>query len=205
MKLLPRILRSTLPARVKVESVFHLTANAGYVLMVALTLLIGPAVWLRRGIGARELALIDLPIIATSLVSIAVFYLVSQRKAHGRWRDALPHLPALMAVGVGISINNAHAVIAGLSGRETEFRRTPKYALDADGADTLATRKYRARRGFDSFVELALGLYFAGLVIAALADGLWGAVPFLALFAAGFLYTGLGSIRKGDTPLFRFR
>jgi hypothetical protein len=84
-----------------------------------------------------------------------------------------------------------------LSGRETEFRRTPKYALAGDGTATLATRKYRARRGLDSWFELALGLYFAALVVAALADGLWGAVPFLSLFAAGFLYTGIG-----DSPLF---
>ena len=197
VKLLPRILRSAVPAHVKVESVFHLTANAGYVLMVALTLLIGPAVWYRRGIGAKELALVDLPLIAMSLVSIAAFYLVSQREAYGSWRNAVRHLPVLMAVGVGISINNARAVVSGLSGRETEFCRTPKYALAADATATLATRKYRARRGFDTWIELALGLYFAGLVIAALADGLWGAVPFLSLFAAGFLYTGLG-----DSPLF---
>ncbi len=202
VKLLPRILRSTLPARVKLESVFHLTANAGYVLMVALTVLIGPAVWYRRGIGARELALIDLPIIATSLASIAVFYLVSQREAYGSWRDAVRYLPVLMAVGVGISINNARAVMSGLGGRETEFRRTPKYALAVDGSTPLATRKYRARRGLDTWIELALGLYFAGLVVAALADGLWGAVPFLTLFAGGFLYTGLGAVRKGDAPLF---
>jgi len=206
VKLLPRILRSSLPGRVKIESVFHLTANAGYVLMVALTLLIGPAVWFRRGIGARELALVDLPLIAASLVSIAVFYLVSQRVAYGTWRDAVRYLPVLMAVGVGISINNARAVVLGLSGRETEFRRTPKYALAAEGTTTLATRKYRAGRGPDTWTELALGLYFAGLIVAALADGLWGAVPFLTLFAGGFLYTGwsgLADYRKGDTPLFR--
>ena len=201
VKLLPRILRSSLPARVKVESVFHLTANAGYVLMVALSLLIGPAVWYRRGSGAQELALVDLPLIALSLVSIAAFYLVSQREAYGSWLNAVRYLPVLMAVGVGISINNARAVISGLSGRETEFRRTPKYALAADGTEALATRKYRSRRGLDSWIELALGLYFAGLVLEALADGLWGAVPFLSLFAAGFLYTGIGAVRKGETPL----
>ena len=95
----------------------------------------------------------------------------------------------LMVVGVGISINNAHAVVAGLMGGETEFRRTPKYALAAGDAAALATRKYRAHRGFDTWIELALGFYFAALVVAALAGGLWGAVPFLSLFAGGFLYT----------------
>jgi len=189
VKLLPRILRSSLPRGVKIESVFHLTANVGYVLMVALTLLIGPAVWFRRGIGARELAVVDLPLIATSLVSIAAFYLVSQREAYGSWRGALRYVPVLMAVGIGISINNARAVVAGLTRRETEFRRTPKYALDAGDGALLATRRYRARLGPDTWIELAVGFYFAGLVVAALAGGLWGAVPFLSLFAGGFLYT----------------
>jgi cellulose synthase/poly-beta-1,6-N-acetylglucosamine synthase-like glycosyltransferase len=188
LKLLPRLLLGPLPKRVKIESIFHLTANVGYVLMVALALLIGPAVWLRRGIDARELAVVDFPLIATSLVSIAVFYLASQREAYGSWREAVRYVPVLMAVGIGISINNAHAVVSGVFRRETEFRRTPKYALAVEGA-TLATRRYRARRGVDTWIELAFGLYFAGLVVAASASGLWGAVPFLTLFAAGFLYT----------------
>jgi cellulose synthase/poly-beta-1,6-N-acetylglucosamine synthase-like glycosyltransferase len=202
VKLLPRILRSALPRRVKAESIFHLTANAGYVLMVALTILIGPAVWFRRGIGARELALVDLPLIATSLVSIAIFYLVSQREAYGSWRDAVRYLPVLMAVGVGISINNSRAVVAGLINRDTEFLRTPKYALADGGAAALATRRYRARHGVDTWIELALGLYFAGLVVAALADGLWGAIPFLSLFAGGFLYTAGSTLRDGVFALF---
>jgi cellulose synthase/poly-beta-1,6-N-acetylglucosamine synthase-like glycosyltransferase len=192
VKLLPKILASSLPRRVKIESVFHLTANAGYVLMVALSLLIGPAVWLRRGIGAAELAMIDLPLILGSLISITVFYLVSQQEAYGSWRDAARYLPVLMAVGIGISINNARAVVAGLLPGKAAFRRTPKYALD--GGATLASRRYRARRGLDTWIELALGVYFVGLVLGALADGLWGAVPFLALFAGGFGYTAYASL-----------
>ena len=195
VKLLPAILRSSLPGRVKLESVFHLTANVGYVLMVALTLLIGPAVWFRRGIGARQLAVLDLPLIAASLVSIAVFYLVAEREAYGSWRGAVRYVPVLMAVGIGISINNARAVCAGFSRRETAFTRTPKYALAAGEDAGLATRRYRARGGLDTWIELALGVYFVALVVAALADGLWGAVPFLALFAGGFLYTALSALR----------
>jgi hypothetical protein len=126
-----------------------------------------------------------------SLISITAFYLVSQREAYGRWRDAARYIPVLMAVGIGISVNNARAVIAGLFPGKATFRRTPKYALDDGGA--LASRRYRARRSLDTWIELALGVYFAGLVLAALADGLWGAVPFLALFAGGFLYTACAS------------
>jgi cellulose synthase/poly-beta-1,6-N-acetylglucosamine synthase-like glycosyltransferase len=199
VKLLPRILLGPLPLRVKLESVCHLTANAGYVLMVVLAALIGPAVWYRRGIGAGQLALIDLPLILLSLGSIATFYLVSQREVYGRWRDTWRYLPVLMAVGIGISVNNARAVLKGLLRNDLEFRRTPKYALAEITPSALSSRRYRAGRNADTWIELALGLYFAGLVVLALADGLWGAVPFLALFAGGFLYTAGLTLRQSRT------
>ena len=189
-KLLPAILRGPLPWRIKLESIFHLTANGGYVLMILLALLIGPAVYIRRDDGWYQLATIDFPLIAVSLVSIAVFYLVSQRVLYGRWRDAVAYVPVLMAVGIGISINNARAAIRGLRATRDEFRRTPKYALAGVAPASLAARKYRAGRGLDTWIELALGTYFVGLIAGALFLRLWGAVPFLTLFAGGYLYTG---------------
>ena len=43
-------------------------------------------------------------------------------------------------------------------------------------------------------IELALGLYFTMTVFYALANQIYGTVPFLVLFQIGFLYTGLVSI-----------
>ena len=43
-------------------------------------------------------------------------------------------------------------------------------------------------------VELALGLYFTATVFYALANQIYGTVPFLILFQVGFLYTGLLSV-----------
>jgi hypothetical protein len=43
-------------------------------------------------------------------------------------------------------------------------------------------------------VELMLGLYFTATVFYALANGIYGTLPFLVLFQVGFLYTGLLSI-----------
>jgi cellulose synthase/poly-beta-1,6-N-acetylglucosamine synthase-like glycosyltransferase len=201
-KLLPGILRGPLPWRVKLESLFHLTANGGYVLMIVLALLVGPAVWYRRDDAWYQPATIDLPLIALSLASIAVFYLVSQRVLYGRWRDAVKFVPVLMAVGIGISINNARAVLRGLRNTRDEFRRTPKYALADAAPSGLAARKYRAGRGLDTWIELTLGIYFGLLVIGALALGLWGAIPFLALFAGGYLYTAALTLVQSRTRRF---
>ena len=43
-------------------------------------------------------------------------------------------------------------------------------------------------------IELAFGLYFTWTAFYALANGIYGTLPFLVLFMVGFLYTGLMSI-----------
>ena len=56
----------------------------------------------------------------------------------------------------------------------------------------------------DRLVELALGLYFTATVFYALANQIYGTVPFLVLFQIGFLYTGLLSIVQqyaGEDPV----
>jgi hypothetical protein len=44
------------------------------------------------------------------------------------------------------------------------------------------------------FVELGLGLYFSATVFYALANGIYGTLPFLMLFQFGYLYMGGTSI-----------
>jgi hypothetical protein len=48
-------------------------------------------------------------------------------------------------------------------------------------------------------IELGLGLYFTATLFYALANGIYGTVPFLMLFQVGFLYTGLLSILQQFT------
>ena len=87
-KLLGRILVAPLPARVKLEAFVHLTNNVSYALMVALSLLVFPAMVLRRGSSTAALLAIDLPLFLAATLSVLVFYLASQarrrRPAGGR-------------------------------------------------------------------------------------------------------------------------
>jgi cellulose synthase/poly-beta-1,6-N-acetylglucosamine synthase-like glycosyltransferase len=186
-KLLPAILRSDLAGRVKLEATFHLTANCGYVLMLALAVLVGPAIWLRREISPWLLAGVDLPLFTLSTVSVAAFYIAAHREALGRARHSLRWMPFLMAVGIGLSLNNARAVVEALRGQTSEFRRTPKYALDRGAS--LSGRSYRGRVNRDTWIELGIALYFCVVVALAASTGLWAALPFLALFLGGYAYT----------------
>jgi cellulose synthase/poly-beta-1,6-N-acetylglucosamine synthase-like glycosyltransferase len=192
-KLLPMILRSNLPLGVKAEAFFHLTANFNYILMCILSMLMFPAMVIRYNMGWYEMLLIDIPLFFAATFSFCNFYTVCQREIHKDWRSRIKYVPFLMSVGIGLSINNTRAVFEALFHKDTDFARTPKYRIEAD-ADEWVSKKYRQSVAIQPMIELLLGLYFTWTVFYALANGIYGTLPFLMLFQVGFLYTGLLSI-----------
>jgi cellulose synthase/poly-beta-1,6-N-acetylglucosamine synthase-like glycosyltransferase len=192
-KVLPHILASDLPFKVKAEAFFHLTANFNYLLMVLLSALMFPAMYVRYSMGWTEMILIDVPLFAAATFSVANFYTVCQRELYPDWMSRLKYLPILMAVGIGLAVNNTRAVLEALFRKETEFARTPKYGVERTG-DEWQTKKYHQSMLVQPLIELTLGLYFTGTVFYALANGIYGTLPFLVLFQAGFLYVGCTSI-----------
>jgi len=131
-KILPRVLNSDQPFRVKLESWYHLTANLSYPLMVVLSVLLLPAMVIRFYQGWFQMLYIDVPLFLASTFSISSFYLVSQRELFPKtWPRALLYLPFLMALGIGLTVTNTIAVIEALVGKQTAFARTPKYRLES--------------------------------------------------------------------------
>ncbi|HEV8335794.1 MAG TPA: cellulose synthase family protein [Candidatus Polarisedimenticolia bacterium] len=190
LKVLPRILRSPLPGRVKSEAVFHLTANFAYVLMTIVSILFFPAMLARQGMRWNSLLGLDFPIFLLATGSVVAFYLFSQRQVRPERRGSLRDLPVLMAVGAGLCLNNTRAVLEALAGRRTGFVRTPK--LRAEGkalrGDTLT---YPGRLSALIALELALGLYFTGVLVYAITHRIYASLPFVLLFQAGYLYTSI--------------
>jgi cellulose synthase/poly-beta-1,6-N-acetylglucosamine synthase-like glycosyltransferase len=192
-KLLPRILQSNLPFAVKAEAFFHLSANFNYPLMCVLSVLMAPAMVIRYNMGWYEMLLIDVPLFFAATASVGNFYMVCQRELHKDWITRLKYLPFLMSIGIGLAVNNTRAVFEALFNRQSEFTRTPKYRVESQG-DEWVGKKYRQSVVVQPIIELALGLYFTATVFYALANGIFGTLPFLVLFQVGFLYTGLLSI-----------
>ena len=113
-----------------------------------------------------------------------------------------------MALGVGMSLNNTKAVLeaiwSAIRRKPSEFVRTPKY-----GVVGLASNKLWRRDGMWSLkkltlpaIEIGFGLYMAWCLYTAVAM-LWQAddrlagvagIPFLAIFSAGYLYVGTGTL-----------
>jgi len=192
-KLLPALLASDQPTAVKAEAFFHLTANFNYPLMCVLSVLMFPSMVIRYNMGWYEMLLIDVPLFIAATFSVCNFYLVSQREIHHDWVARLKYLPFLMSIGIGLCINNSRAVFEALLDKPSEFARTPKYRIEGD-ADEWVGKRYRQSVAVQPLIELGLGLYFTATVFYALANGIYGTLPFLVLFQVGFLYTGLVSL-----------
>jgi cellulose synthase/poly-beta-1,6-N-acetylglucosamine synthase-like glycosyltransferase len=192
-KLMPDILRADVPLGVKVEAFFHLTANFNYPLMCVLSVLMFPSMVIRYNMGWYEMMLIDVPLFLAATFSVCNFYMICQREIHRDWRARIKYLPFLMSIGIGLCINNTRAVFEALFNKATEFARTPKYRIEG-AADEWVGKKYRQSVAVQPLIELGLGLYFTATVFYALANQIYGTVPFLVLFQLGFLYTGLVSL-----------
>ena len=203
-KLLPRILKSDLPRDVKVEAFFHLTANLTYPLMILLTVLMPVSMVIRFKHGWYEVLLLDLPFFWTATMSVVMFYVASQREIGMPVWQRIKYLPFIMALGIGLCVNQAKAVIEALVGYETGFTRTPKMGISGKDRSWLS-KKYRAMTSLQPLLELALGAYLTSAIYFALDKGVYFSLPFLLLFQWGFIYVGLMSLLQGRVAaLWRF-
>jgi cellulose synthase/poly-beta-1,6-N-acetylglucosamine synthase-like glycosyltransferase len=203
-KVLPLVLMSDLPLKVKAEAFFHLTANFNYLLMVLLSILMFPAMYFRYSMGWNEMLLIDVPLFLAATASVFRFYFICQTEAYAGlplW-NRIKYLPAVMAIGIGLAVNNSKAVLEALFDKQSDFMRTPKYGIQRRD-DNWAGKKYHQTMNIQPFIELGLGIYFTFTVFYALQHEIYGTLPFLMLFQFGYLYMGLLSIfqQTGDDLL----
>ncbi len=197
-KILPAVMKSKVPRRVKVEAWYHLTANLSYPLMIVLSTLLLPAMIIRFYQGWFQMLYIDLPLFLASTFSISSFYLVSQKELFPRtWPRVFLFLPFLMALGIGLTLTNTRAVLEAIFGKQSPFARTPKYRVASKGQKSKAAAKYRKRLGLVPWLELLIGTYFASTVYYAIDNENFITVPFLILFVLGYWYTGLMSLLQG--------
>ncbi len=190
-KLLPSILRSRLPWSLKGEAFFHLTSFFSY----PMALLAG------LGLPLLVMGVFRLPhssyIDAIWCVLLAIpggcFYLCAQRELHADWPKRIAAIPWVLAVGIGLLVNNSRAVMDGLFGGEGSFIRTTKFGIRSK-ADAWQHKAYRAPVSWISWIELVLAGYFATAFIYAFRHHLFLALPSIALFCVGFAYVGCLSL-----------
>jgi cellulose synthase/poly-beta-1,6-N-acetylglucosamine synthase-like glycosyltransferase len=215
IKLLGTILRSNATWQQKSEAFFHLTNNLAYPLLLVLSLLLLPNLALRTHHGWREVLMIDFPLFFGTTLSVASFYIASQREIallrnpnatpHVAWR-VLARLPLVMSIGIGLCVNQTRAVLEALAGKETEFVRTPKHGIGGIGNigktdSSWWSKKYRSAKSVTPFIELGMAAYFVVAIAVAFDHGHYLSLPFLGLFLCGFGYVGWVSLWQGGIGL----
>ncbi len=200
-KLLPRIWRSPLPFPIKLEATAHLVSNFAYLLLACLCVLMNP--WVGGPQGWVRTILIDIPIFLTASVSVAIFYICAQRELHPRsWAKEILFLPCLLSLGVGLSLNNARAVLEAMFNHHSDFARTPKYGIERK-AQPWRDCKYMPLKSFLPLAEMIFALYFTYFVWFAASHHQYLSLPFLIIIQVGFLYVALCSLSQW-LPRFTF-
>ncbi len=144
--------------------------------------------------GWVRLWLVDLPIFLMASVSVAVFYICAQRELHPKtWLREIMLLPCLLALGVGLSINNARAVLEAVFNHQSDFARTPKYGIEQKSQAWRSCR-YMPLKSLLPIVEMFFAVYFTYFVYYAISHGQFFSLPFLIMFQVGFLYVSLCSL-----------
>ena len=220
-KLGSSILSAKIPLATRAEALAHLSSNLAYPLMVLLTLLL-PATALLPTEGIKHVVMpIDLAVLSTAWLSVLTFYMVSQHLAgESLRRAALLQIP-VMALGIGMALHNAGAVLRGLVQTGGEFVRTPKSGLTNDrllrhpraqqtqdhdvthdSNGTLETRRdYHAPRSPSWWAEAVMLTYLSAGLALAVTFQQWWKVPFLMLFVYGYgmvIVMALGSKRSSS-------
>jgi cellulose synthase/poly-beta-1,6-N-acetylglucosamine synthase-like glycosyltransferase len=206
IKLLPKILKSkSLPRTIKWEAFFHLTNTVVYPLMVLLTIMMYPAfVYVDGPIKHYTWgsALFSFSLFVLATCSASTFFVFAQKELFGReagWRS-LMHLPMLMALGVGVCINNTKAVIeavwSAIHKQPSEFVRTPKYGVTGrDRGQLQAQKVFTLKRLAVPIIEISFGCYMSVFMFVSMYYAFAPAsIPFLLIFAGGYFYVGWSSL-----------
>ncbi len=177
----------------KIQSTIHLTHYSIHPLVVLNALIALPMILFTEQLRWSWYYLILVGFLGLATFAPTFMYLVSQWGKGGAWMRRSMVIPYLAVVGIGIGVNNTHAVLSGLFGKKGTFVRTPKTgAMGGKQVQKPKKKDYHLRFGPVVWTELALGAYcFYSFVFflqhSLVPQGSIFVAPFLFLYGAGFV------------------
>ena len=190
--------KSNVPRRIKVEAVYHLTANLSYPLMVVMSALLLPAMICRFYQGWFQMLLIDVPLFTASTFSIAVFYLMSERELFPKDLDEDLSLSALPHGAGHRPHRHQHQGGDGGAVRHQERLRAHAQIPRRQEGRKIAGRQVPQAPGAGALDRDAPRLPTSSLAILyTFSNHNYFTAPFLILFVIGYWYTGLMSLLQG--------
>jgi cellulose synthase/poly-beta-1,6-N-acetylglucosamine synthase-like glycosyltransferase len=198
LKLYSRILKSDFPLFIRIEAIIHLSNNLAYLLMVIPAILLIPILKFQLELNWNWLVIVYFLTFLTSTLSVIIYYANSVKSVIGKlWPDVL-YLPFLMAIGIGLSLNNSRAALEALFGHQSEFKRTPKFMIEGREG-TWKRKSYKPKKGYQHIFEFLAAIYFILGLIYYLSNGFYVSLPFFLLFQFGFFYMALLSFKGQKT------
>jgi cellulose synthase/poly-beta-1,6-N-acetylglucosamine synthase-like glycosyltransferase len=194
-KIFPKVLKSKLPLRIKVQAFIHLYSNLAYPFILIAAILNLPVMLIKLS-GEYEIIFKFMSVFVFAFISSFLFYLYSQKDVYHDWQKRIIYFPVFLAGSMGFSVNNTKAVIEGLLDKKSEFVRTPKYLI-MNKNDSWKGKSYVNKKlTLTTYIEALLAVYcFIGVIIA-IATAQVAAVPFQLMFCGGFTTISVLSIRQ---------
>ncbi len=185
-KLSVPLLKSKLTLRQKFFSLMYLSGYAAHLMMLIVIL-----AWLPLSLHPELLHQIPLTFLGLGGIGLPLEHVLSQMVLYKDWRRKLIMFPLLLAIGFGLTFNNALNVVEGLLNRSSEFKRTPKRG--ANGQSSIGIDPKQTRQ---AWIEVALSIYTlisAGFMIEA---GQFITAVVLLIYATGFALIGGGTLQS---------
>jgi hypothetical protein len=183
-KLGPQLAGARAGAASRIDALLHLAAHAAHPLVLSLALLLP----LMTQIEGRLPGGVHLALFVLCATSLLVYYERGQRALGRSLGRRLGDTLAAIVLGLGLSLSQTGAVLAGFRSTVGEFVRTPKRAA------------YPARSSRLPGAELLVAAWLLVGAVAAVRGGSWGSLPFLMLFFVGFAWVGVLSLRPVSCP-----
>lgn len=213
-KILPIVIKSSMPILKKLEAFFHLTNNMVFPILLVLTLLSLPILIIKVQNG-QSLAWYFgmLSTFTISVLPYPIIYRISQqdlypkrtRKKKLLWQKIFENFVPILLIGgfASLSLSNTWAIICALRKKPSEFTRTPKFRITSKN-DTIDGKKYQEKISPLVFIELIITLYLVVTTTYALVEGQYTLVPFLFLYTLGFGYLSFASLYQTANNYFTF-
>ncbi len=190
LKLWRPLWRSRQPLWRKLLASLHLTQYAVHPLMLLNLLLIWPVLMTQSSLLSLT------PVVTVAAIGPPLMYWVTMGYQGISWSSRLGRLGSLLALGTGLSVNNSWAVLQAIFGIESEFKRTPKFAV-VNRSTAWQASSYVLSGGWLLWVEVLLGLYALYMVSYSITMQQWGMMPWLLLYASGYaMVVGLTMVQR---------
>jgi hypothetical protein len=127
------------------------------------------------------------PFLTLSAIGPPLLYWTAMRHKSLSLPTRLGRLALLVGLGTGLAVNNTRAVLEAIFGLDSEFKRTPKFAVTGRSA-VWQDSSYALPRDPAAWLELLLSLYATTLLVWTISQGVWWLIPWLLMYAGGYGY-----------------